>query len=726
MADWEFLIQKEGDLSWLPLDSPNVEILEGRYRIVARSGRINTPVELRVTHFAAQETPPQRRLQKRISQTNETGLVAVIPFTQLQAGTWELQCVSTDLMSDLLGNGWQYEVRLQVQPRQAEEDWEAEWSTEATDAGEDVLSSKGDNGQTLLSEQALPSAALLDSISDAVESTITPVPSTINSTTSPEQPVPPFTVPEWPGNSSRNLTLRLEQPAIVANHGQAVMVAGWVEVQVPDSEQTDAEGWAASEMQAIAAKTATPESIQLWLRDPQTLEVISHDRQPFPDLLPPFLFTFSFTLPDRLITHLILGEVQLCGQPLNSQGDLIPIDTQVFSITVNPAEWMHQPAIEEVPAPASMEQSRDEVVEAVGTGDSIQLPALDLPAPPPDDLPLDLELSFLLSPEELDKRAGKLDRILPPQIYHPGSEEAEPRSLQLPQFPQLVVESIKPPPDQAGSDAEPCELVTQAADSAVTVDLPAQNQLEVVSADQLVQAAEDEPETEVIEDPYVVAVNQSFKALNLHDRFLSRLSSLATDRELAVWLKAGNEPHQIEQALETPPPIMPQPDYLADEIVVEDQPVVAPRRTVWRPLTQSAAVQEPGLTFVPDQPIDCYVPVPELNLASGELVSGELVQLRVRLPAEDGGYYAKVWVIDCETRQLLDGPYWLVDFIANGFGGQDAFMQLTVPFGSTAIQFEAIALEIHSQWESRKAIAMRPVVPPDLPAVTFDEFSDRF
>lgn len=719
MADWEFLIQKEGDRSWLPLDSPNVEILEGRYRIVARSERINTPVELRVTHFAAQETPPQRRLQKRISQTNETGLVAVIPFTQLKAGTWELQCVSTDLMSDLLGNGWQYEVRLQVQPRQAEEDWEAEWSTAATELEEDIPSSKGDNGQALLS------AALLDGISDAVESTINPVPAPTNSATSPKQSTQPFTVSEWSGNGSRHFTLRLEQPTIVANHGQAVMVAGWVEIQVPDSEQVDAGGGAGSGVQAITAKTATPESIQLWLRDPQTSEVISHDRQPFPDLLPPFLFTFSFTLPDRLITHLILGEVQLCGHPLNSQGDLIFIDTQVFSITVNPAEWMHQPDLEEVPAPASMGQSRDDVVEAAGTGDSIQLPTLDLPAPPPDDRPLDLEISFLLSPEELEKRAGKLDRILPPQIYHPASEEAEPRSLQLPQFPQLVVEPITPPSEQAGSEAEPCELVTQGVDSAVTVDLQAQNPLEVVSVDQLTQDAGDESEAEVIEDSYVVAVNQAFKALNLHDRFLSRLSSLATDRELAVWLKAGTEPHQIDQALETPPPTMPQPDYLADEIVVEDQPVVAPRRTVWKPLPQSAPMQEPEQTVVPDQSIELYVPVPELNLVSGELVSGELVQLRVRLPAESGGYYAKVWVIDCETRQLLDGPYWLLDFIANGFGGQDAFMQLTVPFGSTAIQFEAIALEIHSQWESRKAIAMRPVVPPDLPAVTFDEFSDR-
>ncbi len=55
MEYWEFLLQKEGDRSWLPLESPTVEILEGRYRVVARSSRKQTNVEVRIIHQATEE-----------------------------------------------------------------------------------------------------------------------------------------------------------------------------------------------------------------------------------------------------------------------------------------------------------------------------------------------------------------------------------------------------------------------------------------------------------------------------------------------------------------------------------------------------------------------------------------------------------------------------------------------------------------------------------------------
>ncbi|MCY7390906.1 MAG: hypothetical protein LH647_05215, partial [Leptolyngbyaceae cyanobacterium CAN_BIN12] len=70
MEEWKFLVQKDGDRSWLPLDSPDVEILEGRYRIVARFAQNNTEVQIRICHLAIAEDPPKRRLQKRFSQTN--------------------------------------------------------------------------------------------------------------------------------------------------------------------------------------------------------------------------------------------------------------------------------------------------------------------------------------------------------------------------------------------------------------------------------------------------------------------------------------------------------------------------------------------------------------------------------------------------------------------------------------------------------------------------------
>ncbi len=113
MEQWQFLIQKEGERTWHPLQKPNVEITEGRYRVVARSNRTNTDVEVRVTHSSPSELPPIRRIQKRVRRINSEGLIAIIPFTYLKSGIWELQC-SGDLMSDLLGVNWQYTISLNV------------------------------------------------------------------------------------------------------------------------------------------------------------------------------------------------------------------------------------------------------------------------------------------------------------------------------------------------------------------------------------------------------------------------------------------------------------------------------------------------------------------------------------------------------------------------------------------------------------------------------------
>ena len=113
MEYWEFLLQKEGDRSWLPIKSPTIEIEAGRYRVVVHSSRTNADVEICVTHHSIEEIPPKRRSQKRSRRTNLEGLMVVIPFTYLKPGLWELRCCG-DIMSDFLGKPWQQAVQLQV------------------------------------------------------------------------------------------------------------------------------------------------------------------------------------------------------------------------------------------------------------------------------------------------------------------------------------------------------------------------------------------------------------------------------------------------------------------------------------------------------------------------------------------------------------------------------------------------------------------------------------
>lgn len=116
MEYWEFLVQKEGDRSWQPIKSPKIELAAGRYRVVVHSNRLNTDVEICVTHTSTDEMPPKRRSQKRSRRTNKEGLMVVIPFTFLKPGLWEFRCCG-DVMSDLLGNYWQEVLQLYVLPK---------------------------------------------------------------------------------------------------------------------------------------------------------------------------------------------------------------------------------------------------------------------------------------------------------------------------------------------------------------------------------------------------------------------------------------------------------------------------------------------------------------------------------------------------------------------------------------------------------------------------------
>jgi hypothetical protein len=128
-AHWEFLLQQEGDRSWLPLDTASAEILEGRYRIIARSNRYNVDVEVRITHENSFDQLPKRRTQKRATRTNGDGFLLVLPFTLMTPGNWSFRC-SGDVMSDLLGQSWQQSVVLQVQPQVLadEGDWQPDWA----------------------------------------------------------------------------------------------------------------------------------------------------------------------------------------------------------------------------------------------------------------------------------------------------------------------------------------------------------------------------------------------------------------------------------------------------------------------------------------------------------------------------------------------------------------------------------------------------------------------
>lgn len=117
------------------------------------------------------------------------------------------------------------------------------------------------------------------------------------------------------------------------------------------------------------------------------------------------------------------------------------------------------------------------------------------------------------------------------------------------------------------------------------------------------------------------------------------------------------------------------------------------------------------------------IPVPQLYLAEDELVAGQSVRMSVTLPELPVQVFVKLWVQDRQTRTLLDGPRWIADFIADGAGSTEARIQFTVPLGCVEMRIEAIAVDVLSQRESHKTSIDRLVVPPDLPALSLDDFN---
>jgi hypothetical protein len=115
MEVWKFLIQRAGDRGWRPIETGNLQLTEGKYRIVANSSLIDTQIHTRVTYQNLGEILPQRKSQARDQRTNAKGLVVIIPSTELESGIWQFVCsgVGTD------GSTWHRVLKLRVLPSQA-------------------------------------------------------------------------------------------------------------------------------------------------------------------------------------------------------------------------------------------------------------------------------------------------------------------------------------------------------------------------------------------------------------------------------------------------------------------------------------------------------------------------------------------------------------------------------------------------------------------------------
>lgn len=125
-VDIEFLIQKEGDFAWLPLESLSVEILVGRYQLIAQTSEADCPIQVHIHHQYVQDGIWQEVVQHQHLRTDSQGRIEVLPPTFLQHGRWIISCAANE--EEQLANSEidRYCVQLQVldQETDLDQDWE--------------------------------------------------------------------------------------------------------------------------------------------------------------------------------------------------------------------------------------------------------------------------------------------------------------------------------------------------------------------------------------------------------------------------------------------------------------------------------------------------------------------------------------------------------------------------------------------------------------------------
>ncbi|MBE7383878.1 MAG: hypothetical protein F6J95_020985 [Leptolyngbya sp. SIO1E4] len=685
MAYWEFLLQKEGDRDWLPLETAHVEISEGRYRIIAHTSYCETPVEIRLSQLLADQMPPRRRTLKRKGQTTENGLMVVIPFTHLTAGSWTVKCAVANPETIAPEARWEYGVQLQVLSIESDLDyWDADLEESAaaylTPTDHPPAEATQPQIQPPVSEAA-PQAEV------AVPEKAAPV-NVATTAAAPTAPVP--TLLDAAPLEDLPLRLQLQHQALVAQQQASLLLQG----QVTTFSQVE----------------GLPTAGILWvqLRDPETGAVLHREPRSLAMAALPSRFDFPISLPANGTARLLVGEMSLWSattppQLLAIQGFTVTLNLDALLEDVaNQGEEAAQPVFEETPAPAkplSPPPAREIPFRR------IYLPSTGLTLPPVIYRPLDTQT---LDSPSLPAFSEQLPR-------RRAADAAPPLRPSKPLSLPPLGSSTRPrrDPQDRASSADP---------SIPAIELPALKRSPAPSSAPPEALPDLQPDPE--EAPPQETETPPFQP-DFQGRFWSRLSALAHEaQETAANLKAQMEAAGVDSGHDGPtlvPPDLPTPDpqpattALDHEVVIYDSDLPA---NITPDATSRDFVTTPPVEVLPPGEADealADIPVPQLSLPAGELIAGTPLPITVRLPLYARRLVVKVWVTDIQSRSLVDRPRWLMNWTPTDEGEQTALLQLQVPLGSLEAQFDAIAIDLTTQRESYKTTLVRAIVPPNLP-----------
>lgn len=714
MEYWEFLLQQEGDNHWLPLDTAQMEILEGRYRIMAHTSAAHTPVRVQISQRLLDQDPPKRRNFKRQGQTNADGLMVVIPFTRLQAGTWDIRCSSVpteveasdqsppaDAAVPAPDLAWAYSVQLQVLP---------------PGVGDDEV-------WTLPPEDDVATAAMASS----------PPPVNVPTGSTPQIARPPIDLDRTAAaldEAQSDLAtgdalqgwlhrLHLTQTALLGQEGAEVDLTGHIT------------GTKAGEPCAGMA-------LVVRLVDPQTATAVALTPFSVGSATLPADIHLALTVPNGLQTRLLLGELALVQATATT---VVVLALQRFTLTVDLAALFDTIANQ-------AEAETDYILDfAGGSGagqtvsgepreETIPSRPLDLPQGPPRSMP-----GFTLPRDGFR---------LPPKLYEPSPHEASAKQPTLPPFGTTTRRSQPSPLSGLSADSIPS---SESAPSPRQPDAPGEGENSPEERPQTVPPAppmEDVPPGSSPDSPESPrpalslpplspppATNPApkssqgksavpllpsheaagFRDLKLQDRFWSRLNEMAVsiqEESMQRRNAQGTDPHRVAapSATDATPADTAQGTELgpfAGEVVIYEDEDETLRGRLSPTAAMDGAQGSEETTAEPMAP-----PIPDLEVPSGDLTAGETVLLTLRVPFHPNRLYLKVWITDPQTRSLVDEPRQVMNLRPNGHGQLEGSIQVMVPLGCLEAEFESIAVDMITQQESYKATVRRSIVPAGL------------
>ncbi|MEH2011065.1 hypothetical protein [Nostoc sp.] len=401
MEHWQFLIQKQGARSWHIVESPNLQILEGHYRVLARSNLPNTDVEVRVTHSSTHEVQPKQRIFKRSRRTNSEGLMALIPFTYFAPGVWELRC-SGDLMSELLGKSWQYSVQLQVLSQEGEGEQGENVKSNSPDHPDPVsenLECTAPVEPTVTLDKAIAISTELAIGTDNNSATIVLPEGKLESTVPPEsaitldkaiavstevaittdsnlsttvlldeseedivsdEPVSPV----WlKGETAEQILQNLidlalptseplpkdekvtdspatqPPPPLLLTLGEDTYIARWGQALTINGHIELKEKTNLDQAETSSLKSLRALELGIELRSPNNSKILTQVRQPLPDQELPFTINTSIDIPADCESKLILADISLYGR-FADVAQVIQLASQSFTITADVTELL--------------------------------------------------------------------------------------------------------------------------------------------------------------------------------------------------------------------------------------------------------------------------------------------------------------------------------------------------------------------------------------------------